>query len=340
MGRVTTTSPPIAIIGAGVLGLCAAFELSRRGHAVRVIDPGGANASSVAAGMIAPAMEAAIDQAAPEQAALFRAGRDLWPAFAQAAGISLNARPAEWRGPQAGELAERMAALGFAARRDGDTLVTDEDLQVEPEQALAALRSALGAAVVNGEVLRLETTPSAWRLRLDGMTLEAAAVVLATGAGPAVPGAPPEALRLAELIQPIKGQIGRLPSRPVAHVVRGPGAYVAPMGRGAVVGATMEPGRRDLDADPAAAQRLVEAAGRVLGRPLDPAEVAWGAGVRGASPDGLPLAGAVPDADGLFLALAPRRNGWLLGPLVAGVVADAIEGRASEHAAALDPGRF
>ncbi|UQV19746.1 FAD-binding oxidoreductase [Brevundimonas albigilva] len=85
-----------------MLGLCAAFELSRRGHAVRVIDPGGANASSVAAGMIAPAMEAAIDQAAPEQAALFRAGRDLWPAFAQAAGISLNARPAEWRGRRPG----------------------------------------------------------------------------------------------------------------------------------------------------------------------------------------------------------------------------------------------
>jgi len=340
LGQVTTTSPSIAIIGAGVLGLCVAFELKRRGHAVRVIDPGGANASSVAAGMIAPAMEAAIDQAAPEQAALFRAGRDLWPAFAQAAGISLKARPAEWRGPQAEALAQRMATLGFAARRDGDTLVTDEDLQIEPEQAIAALRSTLGAAVVNGEVLRLEATASAWRLYLDSVTLEASAVVLATGAGPAIPGVTPETRRLVDLIQPIKGQIGRLQSRPVAHVVRGPGAYVAPMETGAVVGATMEPGRRGLEPDPASARRLLEAAERVLGRPLDAVEVEWRAGVRGASPDGLPLAGVVSDADALFVALAPRRNGWLLGPLVAEVVADAIEGRASSHAAALDPRRF
>lgn len=323
-----------------MLGLCVAFELSRRGHAVRVIDPGGANASSVAAGMIAPAMEAAIDQATPEQAALFRAGRDLWLEFAQAAGIFLAARPAEWRGPQVEVLAERMTALGFAARRNGDALITNEDLQIEPDQAMAALRTALGAAVVDGEVVRLEATSSAWRLHLDGVTLEAAAVVLATGAGPAIPGATPEALRLVDLIQPIKGQIGRLLSRPVPHVVRGPGAYVAPMGQGAVVGATMEPGRRDPDPDPAAGRRLIEAAGRVLDQPLYFTEVEWRAGVRGASPDGLPMAGAVPDAHGLFLALAPRRNGWLLGPLVAGAVADAIEGRASEHAAALDPGRF
>ena len=79
--------------------------------------------------MIAPAMEAAIDQATPEQAALFRAGRDLWPAFAHAAGISLNARPAEWRGPQAGALAALvfggMAVYGAAALAFGAVRVAD-----------------------------------------------------------------------------------------------------------------------------------------------------------------------------------------------------------------------
>ena len=43
----------ILVIGAGVLGLCTAVELTRRGHDVRVLDPGERNASSVAAGMIA-----------------------------------------------------------------------------------------------------------------------------------------------------------------------------------------------------------------------------------------------------------------------------------------------
>jgi glycine oxidase len=89
-----TTSPPILIIGAGVLGLCTAVMLSRRGHEVVVVDPGEPNASSVAAGMIAPAMEAAIDDLGPQAATLLRGGRDHWPAFAEATGVRLARRPA------------------------------------------------------------------------------------------------------------------------------------------------------------------------------------------------------------------------------------------------------
>ncbi|MBL7660408.1 FAD-dependent oxidoreductase, partial [Escherichia coli] len=74
-------------------------------------------------------------------------------------------------------------------------------------------------------------------------------------------------------------------------------------------------------------ERLTDAAWRVLGQPPELLEIEWRAGVRGASADGLPMAGPAPDGEGLFFALAPRRNGWLLGPLVAAVVADAVEGR-------------
>ena len=49
------------------------------------------------------------------------------------------------------------------------------------------------------------------------------------------------------------------------------------------------------------------------------------------------MAGAAED--GLHLALGPRRNGWLLGPLVASVVADEVEGRSSKEPA-LSPHRF
>ena len=63
-------------------------------------------------------------------------------------------------------------------------------------------------------------------------------------------------------------------------------------------------------------------------------------GVRGGTADGLPLAGPSGEP-GLHLALAPLRNGWLLGPLVARIVADGIEGGAPlPDAAALDPLRF
>lgn len=336
-----TSSSPIVIVGAGVLGLCTAFELHRRGRTVLVVDPGEVNASLVAAGMIAPAMESAIDDVSVDRARLFQAGRDLWPAFATAAGIALAHRPAEWRGGDVEGMETRLRALGFDARRDGASVTTDDDYQVEPTQALAALRQALGEAVVAGTVTAIARTDGGWRLEVGDQWLDAEPVVLATGAGDAIAGLPETMRRLIAEIQPIRGQIGVGAGHLVDHVVRGPGAYVAPMASGAVIGATMEPGRRDTAPDAEASDRLTRAAWAALGRSPEPLSIEWRVGIRGATADGLPLAGAAPGKEGLFMALAPRRNGWLLGPLVGAVVADAIEGRtASPHARALDPGRF
>ncbi|NBB63699.1 FAD-dependent oxidoreductase [Pseudomonas sp. ODNR1LW] len=335
------SSSPIVIVGAGVLGLSTAFQLKRRGHSVRLIDPGGPNASRVAAGMVAPAMEAAIDDVSPERAALFRAGRDLWPDFAAASGVVLTQGPAEWRGGDVEAVEARLQALGFAARRDGDRVITDEDLQIEPGQAMAALGAALDGALVRGRVTGLSREAGVWRIETDGADLTASAVVLATGAEAGLPGTPEAARALVDGVQPIRGQIGLTGRALTRRVARGPGAYVAPMTSGAVIGATMEPGRRDTTPDSAVGERLLDAAWRVLDQAPEPMEVDWRAGVRGASADGLPMAGPAPDGEGLFLALAPRRNGWLLGPMVGAVVADAIEGRApSPEARALDPRRF
>jgi glycine oxidase len=123
------------------------------------------------------------------------------------------------------------------------------------------------------------------------------------------------------------------------RTLRGPGVYVTPSGSGGVViGATMEPGRSDLAPDPDEADRQLAAGLALLGTggTAGPSRV----GIRGATPDGLPLAGSAGEP-GLNMALAPRRNGWLMGPLVARIVADGIEGRApTADAAALDPLRF
>ena len=329
------------IVGAGVLGLCTAFELHRRGRAVIVVDPGEVNASLVAAGMIAPAMESAIDDVSPDRARLFRAGRDLWPEFAAAAGIALAHRPAEWRGGDVAGMETRLRALGFDARREGDCVTTDEDYQVDPARGLAALKQALSEAVIMGQVTGIARADHGWRVEIGDRILDAETVVLATGAGQAVAGLPEAVQVLIDAIQPIRGQIGVVARDLVGHVVRGPGAYIAPMASGAVIGATMEPGRRDIAPDAETSDRLTQAAWRVLDRTPDPLDIDWRAGVRGASADGLPMAGAAPGGEGLFMALAPRRNGWLLGPLVGAVVADAIKGRASStEARALDPGRF
>ena len=330
-------SQDILVIGAGVLGLCTAAELARRGHGVTVVDPGGLNASGVAAGMIAPAMESAIDDLSPEHAALLRRARDAWADFAEATGVRLDRDLAEWRGGVVEVLAARLAALGFehGFDREAGRLTTHEDWKVEPEQALAAL--SRDVRVLEARATALSSSGGGWRVETTAGPVEADQVVLATGASEAMAGLPEDATRLLALITPIRGQIGMVNERLTDHVVRGPGAYVAPMGRSCVIGATMEPGERSLTPDPERCAQMLDAVWAVLGQARRPLEITWRAGVRGATPDGLPMAGTV--GQGLHLALGPRRNGWLLGPLVAGVVADEVEGRSSKEPA-LAPRRF
>lgn len=329
----------IAVVGAGVLGLCTAAELSARGHAVTVIDSGEVNASSVAAGMIAPALESILERCTPGRARLLKAARDLWPAFAARSGLSLVRDGAEWRGDGAAEVAQRLHDLGFDARLQGGSVFTSDDWRIDAAAALQSLRA--GLPVIAARVVDMEREAGGWRLRTSGeAVIRASVVVLATGVGTAIPGAPEAVAALVGSIEPIKGQLAYV-ERPLAdHMVRGPGVYVAPTTGGVLLGATMEAGRRDLDWDEAAVGPVIAAGLAMVGhdgaRPL----LTPGVGVRGASPDGLPMAGWSGEA-GLHLALAPRRNGWLLGPLVARTVADGIEGGGpGPLAAALDPRRF
>ncbi|GAA0869296.1 FAD-dependent oxidoreductase [Brevundimonas basaltis] len=334
-----TSSPDVIVIGAGVLGLCTAAELAGRGHAVTVIDPGGPNASSVAAGMLAPALESLLEGLTPDQAGLLKRARDLWPDFAEAHGLALHHEGAEWREADAAVAVGRLGQLGFDARATPLGLITPDDWRVDPGPALSALARAPGVSLVRGRVARLAGDARRWRVEADdGCIWFASTVVLASGAAPAVDGLPPPVAAMVDAIQPIRGQLTHVAVEGVGRVVRAPGVYAVPVAGGVVIGATMEPGRRDLEPDPDEARLRVAAGLALLGREgtAGPTRV----GIRGAVADGLPLAGAAGHP-GLFFALAPRRNGWLLGPLVAQVVADAIEGRPPvPDAGALDPLRF
>ncbi len=334
-----TSSPDVIVIGAGVLGICTAAELASRGHVVTVIDPGGANASSIAAGMIAPALESLLDGLSLEQAGLLKRARDRWPAFAEAHGLALHREGAEWHGPDPDADAARLRALGFDARAGKSGLTTSDDWRVEPGPGLAALARTPGVAVVRGRVARVNGDGRRWRVEADdGRIWFTPTLVLATGASAAISGLPPVAEALIAAIQPIRGQLTQVAIDTPGRVVRAPGVYAAPTAGGAVIGATMEPGRRDLDPDLEEARARVAAGLALLGASAEPGPTR--VGVRGAVEDGLPLAGA-SGHPGLHLALAPRRNGWLLGPLVAAVVADGIEGGTpSADAAALDPLRL
>lgn len=327
----------IVIVGGGVLGLCVAVELTARGHEVIVLDPGEPNASSIAAGMIAPAMESVLDHVTPERAHLLREAADLWPAFARQTSIDLKPGQAVWRGDAPDALAAAARDLGFFAEVRGDAVWT-EDRQIEPEPALEALRRGAGK-VLERQAVSIARSKDRWIVMTTMEALAAKSVVLATGAAAALEGLPDPVRVLVDAVVPIRGQIGRTVAL-AEGVVRGAGGYVAPMGEGSVIGASMGAGRRDLTVDALEAQALRAVAERLTTQNLRARSIDWRVGIRGATEDGLPMAG-LSGEPGLHLALAPRRNGWLLGPLVGRIVADGIEGRPpSEQAPALDPRRF
>lgn len=325
----------VVVAGAGVTGLTAALALARAGLAVTVCDPAplGENASGVAAGMLAPAFEAALDPAALAHFPLLKAGRDRWPAVAETVGIELDrvrttavGHP-EWLAQVRGTL----ETLGVAVGQSGNALTVTEDWRIEPPAAMAALRGACGAlgVVFLGQAVARFALGEA--VLADGAVLAADRLVAATGF--ATDLAPELAV-----LKPIKGHILRLPPTLGGGASRYEGFYLCAGRGGMLVGATMEAGRSDTAVDPVQVAGLMEKARRIMpalqqdGEPL--------VGVRAATPDGLPLVGP-SSAPGVIVAAGMRRNGWLLAPLVADLVAAYALGQdPGPWAKALAAGRF
>jgi glycine oxidase len=317
----------VLVAGAGALGLATALALADAGLEVAVYDPGapGDNASGVAAGMLAPVFEAALDPLARPHFDLLAAARDLWPALAQRAGITLDRAPAlavgdaDWlhaatravRSLGAEVRAVDRPALEAAApglapvHRQG--VAVDGDWRLEAPAALAALRRAGEAA---GVVFRQAVVEDA-----AGFDL----LVAATGAGRTLIGRAPELVKLI----PIKGHILRGAGR-LGAVLRSSNAYAVPAAGGLLVGASMELGRDDRRVDAGQVGRLRAAAAQLFPVLAD-APMTAAVGVRAATADGLPLVGP-STAPGVLIAAGARRNGWLLAPLVAQMVAAYVTG--------------
>ncbi len=343
----------VVVAGAGAIGSMLALRLAQQGAQVLLTDPSplGANASGVAAGMLAPAFEAALDPLSAGRFDLLREARDLWPA----AGAPQMARAgAVWVGDEASNavLLEKLRAMGARAellepaaaeslspglKAPAGAVFTPEDWMLEPQATLAALRQALlreGGAARPAAVLGW--TGAAARFS-DGSAWSADALVLAAGlAAEGLEEPPPELACLA----PVKGQIASLAGAPPLEgpVVRGEGIYVAPRASGAVIGATMEAGRRDLTIDTDAMDRLRAGAARLFPG-LTSALVSGAAGIRASTPDGLPLVGA-GRTPGIWLAMGARRNGWLLAPLIAEIIVGQLAGgEGGRWAPPMAPGR-
>jgi len=212
-----------------------------------------------------------------------------------------------------------------------------DDHRVRPERLMvAAARAATAAGVAvleRTEVIGLDVAGGRLRgVRTTDRTLAADLAVLAAGCwsgrlAAGVAGVPDT--------EPIRGQMVLLASgrRESVDVLFGDHCYLVPRGADRVlVGATME--KAGFDANPTATgiDVLLSAAAEL--RPsLLAAEVlsAW-AGLRPGTPDGLPSIGFT-SLPGLMLATGHLRNGLLLAPATALLVADLACGRTPRFAA-------
>jgi glycine oxidase len=348
----------VVIVGGGIVGLAAARALAAAGAKTVVVERRrvGAEASTAAAGMLAPQAEAAEESPLLDLALKARDRHlALAPALEAETGLSVDLA-----GRGLIELAFDDEDLGrLEARRDWqrrrglevEMLGRADVQQAEPNvnpgvvgglyvpgdrcvdnvrlvRALASSAVAAGTSIVTGRpVTGLVVEKGAVAgVRAGTEVFRAPVVVNAMGAWAALLAGDP----LPPPVEPVRGHIVVFDMAPalLRHVICSPRGYIVPRADGRnLAGSTME--RAGFD-------KTVTAAGlgRVIAIALEIAPIlgdvrvadSW-AGLRPGTPDGLPVIGrgALP---GLFHATGLYRNGILLGPLVGEIVAGLVLGQA------------
>jgi glycine oxidase len=342
----------VVVVGGGIIGLSIAWRCRQRGLAVTVHDGGGDDGAwHAAAGMLAPAGEAGFGQEALTRLLVDSARR--WPEFAAeleretAIDVGYDAVGTLNVALTADDLAEARRMWDY--RRDQGLGVTPllpsalrelepalsprlrggafaaEDGQVDPRRVVTALRKALGPAIVSG---RLAETPAAQAGRV---------VVVAAGIGTAaLTGLP---------VRPVKGLVLRLRGAPglLRHVVSGWAdgrhVYLVPRADGeVVVGATQEE-RVDFAVTAGQVLELLRAATDLVPDLGECELVETVVRHRPATPDNAPLLGTY--AGGVVVAAGHHRNGVLLAPVTADLIAEVVAtGKPADLLDAFAPGRF
>jgi glycine oxidase len=220
-------------------------------------------------------------------------------------------------------------------------LEAPEDHSVDPRRVLIALRRACEDAGVqlheHAPVARVEVAgaPRDARARVSGIVLAdgarvpAARVVLAAGAWTSAIGALPAYARVP--VRPLKGQILRLRDPGgrglLTRVLRFEGGYLVPRGDGRyVLGATVEERGFEPRATAGGVYELLRAARELVPGILELEIEELSVGFRPSTPDNLPAIGPGALA-GLLWATGHHRNGILLAPLTAQLIADALTAR-------------
>ncbi|MDA3963874.1 MAG: glycine oxidase ThiO [Planctomycetota bacterium] len=349
---MSDSSLRIAVVGGGIIGLACAWRLARDGHRVYVFD--GAHeareASWAAAGMLAPHNEA--EEPGPLHV-LGTESLERWPAFLSALDVDHGLVDFREHGsliPIIDEIDEREVLrkqdyLSIAGIENH--LLSRAEVLDQERSLTTAVKGALWlpAAQVNPravtQVLRERCAEAGVSLRYGiavagiaggvvrprfGSEVQVDRVVLASGAWTP---------HLATLVgldlpgEPVKGQMALLGGADhlLKHFVHCRHAYCVPRaGSGVVIGSTMVRSGFDRSDDPDAVDDLVAGARRLFPA-LKRHELSesW-TGLRPRLRGGLPMVAAI---DGVIVATGHFRNGVLLTPITAELVADIVAERPS-----------
>ena len=245
--------------------------------------------------------------------------------------------------------AAALAALEPALDRArvGAGLHARVDRFVRPEQLTAGLAECLraeGVEIHEGcEVRTLARSDGGWALETPSGPVAAQRLVVAAG----LPTAP--LLRRLGVRVPLMGARGYsvtvagrgTPPRHALYLAEAK-LGLSPFDDGVRVAGVFELGASNDDVSPAVGERLLAAARPYLAGwqpdPDGPVE-AW-AGLRPATPDGLPLIGALSGLDDIYLATGHGMLGVTLAPATAELLAPLVlEGRAAPELTPFDPAR-
>lgn len=357
----------ITVVGGGIIGCAVGHELASRGADVRILDMRGLGlgATQASAGILAPYIEGHIDS-------LLRLGVNslaLYDSFI--ARVSVDSQQAiEYERSGSLHVAKNEAAameLAIAARNlahadvPHELMPAHEALRLEAglspriisalllpmhgyvratelTSALASAAVRLGAQIITASVEEILPRAAGAAVKTTAGVIESDAVILAAGSwsGHVAPMTPP--------VRPVRGQLLHLHfnSRPLSRVVWGTDCYLVPWRNGGLlVGATVEEVGFDETATAAGVSRLLEASADLLTEVPRARFETVRVGLRPGTPDELPLIGPSSTMPHVYYATGHYRNGVLLSPLTAKLVADlVIDGRRDSDLELVRPDRF
>jgi glycine oxidase len=345
----------VIIAGGGIIGGAIAFELARHKLRVLVVDrqAPGQEASWAAAGMLSPAPDSA--DAIP-LVPLAIASMKIYPEFVSAvesaSGMSAGFRPYGAIEILFGADAENKSAAMIAQHQklglDTEILHVEDAVVLEPHisheiRAAALMRSEaavdnraftsaiLRAAELSGvefransfvEKLLFDDECKCIGVIVEGEQISAKHVVIAAGfASSTIEGIAQYAPTI-----PMRGQMVALQSAQVDlhRVIRSEHGYIVPRGNGrCVTGSTIENVGVEKRVTPEGIGKILSAAVEMIPVLAQAAIVETWCGLRPDTPDHLPSLGPT-DIEGLLIATGHFRNGILLAPITAKLIAEWI----------------